>query len=79
VCSSCPRLQILDLLGGFTRIYLNSGGWDSDLDHRVVAQEYQVKFYGDVEDWEASYFGLADICSRAEATIEQRKALSGNE
>jgi len=48
---------------------------ESALDHRVVAQEY-LSGLDLVKDWEAPCFGRSDMWSRAEATMEQQKALS---
>ncbi|KAJ6599002.1 hypothetical protein DFH09DRAFT_1070855 [Mycena vulgaris] len=71
VCSLCPELQLLVVMD-------DSNGTDDEdndflFDSRIVVEDEPQNI---IEDWEAPYFGLPDIWSRAEAVLEQRKALA---
>ncbi|KAJ7781174.1 hypothetical protein B0H16DRAFT_1299563 [Mycena metata] len=68
VCSSCPLLRVLifvvnDLLASRSLAY----------DHRIVLQERLQNIVG---DWEAPYFGLPDMWDRADAIVEEQRALT---
>ncbi|KAF7336819.1 hypothetical protein MVEN_02117800 [Mycena venus] len=70
VCSNSPQLQVLILLGG--SIYPPDSSDPHQHDSRIVVQDNWMKSFGPVEDWEASYLGLSDMWTRAEATVAQR-------
>jgi len=70
VCSSCPRLQVLIIVGRLSDQDLSDL---QEIDRRIVEQVIPSDLAG---DWKASY----DMWCRAEATMAHRKALSaGNE
>ncbi|KAJ7033405.1 hypothetical protein C8F04DRAFT_1104641 [Mycena alexandri] len=66
VCSSCPSIRVLVIL-----ILLESCEIEEEAnDYRVVVQNILPR--DPIADWEAPYFDLPDMWSRAEATIEER-------
>ncbi|KAJ7721483.1 hypothetical protein B0H16DRAFT_1335246 [Mycena metata] len=68
VCSSCPSLRVLVIIADSNS---NPQHIEEENDYRVVAQK-QPEEEDFLADWEAQYFGLPDMWSRAEATIEER-------
>ncbi|KAJ7781168.1 hypothetical protein B0H16DRAFT_1497330 [Mycena metata] len=66
VLSSCPHLQIFVAIVQSDELYL-----DFELDdYRIVVQATADDV---IKDWEASYLGLADMWSVAEATVEEQR------
>ncbi|KAJ7033402.1 hypothetical protein C8F04DRAFT_1104627 [Mycena alexandri] len=75
LCSSCPSLRVLVIL---SESYDMSPRWieeEAINDYRVVVQSAPQD---PIADWEAPYFDLPDMWSRAEATIEVNRASIGS-
>ncbi|KAJ7771383.1 hypothetical protein DFH07DRAFT_914109 [Mycena maculata] len=71
VLSSCPSLQVLTFIVQNSEFTVPE---EYEFDPRIVLQDDPDPGDG-TADWEAPYFGLSDIWSRAEDIVQQRKAL----